>query len=151
MQCGRGPEGGGCRDWNGRLEGWGGDKLEPLCGCVLSGAGGAPESKLGRQMKPGCELCEMVPTSKDSWAKQTSQRYQITHFHQFGEEADRHGISSTTPQTQCCLSAFSLGSGIDEVIPNPYIILVAGASCSHRLILYALWQMHNDYKLPHGL
>lgn len=51
------------------------------------------ESELGLQMKPESELCEMAPTPKDSWAKQTSQSYQITHSHPFGK--DRHSSSST--------------------------------------------------------
>lgn len=48
------------------------------------------ETEFGLQMKPESELCEMTPTPKDFWAKQTSQSYQITHSHPFGEEAERH-------------------------------------------------------------
>lgn len=41
------------------------------------------ESELSLQMKPESELCEMTPTPKEFWAKQTSQSYQITHSHPF--------------------------------------------------------------------
>lgn len=81
-------------DW----KGWRGDKPEPLSGCLLSEAGGAPASQsVGLQMEPGCALCEMAPTPEESRAKPSSPSHQITHSHVFGEGADRHSGRSSLP------------------------------------------------------
>ena len=53
-------------------------------------------------MEPETENCEMASASKDSWAKQTSQRSWKTQYQLFSGEADRHRSSFTTALWKLC-------------------------------------------------
>lgn len=46
------------------------------------------KSEFGLKMKPESEFCEMAPTPKDSWAKQTRAIRQLTPIHLVMELTD---------------------------------------------------------------